>query len=132
MSEFDPPEDTFDRDGYSIVINGEDTYKQIANILLLDGRPVVFPWTDQEGTRLDILMVFGPDQLGELGEGMSAGTDLFVATRFGMFGFELNGQWKAPSYVAEKLGLVRSNPLGKPLSELINGVAKALIPRYYE
>jgi hypothetical protein len=121
-------EGRLDRDEYGFVINGEGTYQEVAWQLLFGDHAVIFPWTDQAGTRLDILMVFGPDQLGDLGEGMNAGTDLFVATRFGFYGFELNGQLKFPSYVAEKLGLTRGNALAQPLAQLINGVAGELVP----
>jgi hypothetical protein len=130
------PEERGDRDDDGNYINGELTYKDIAWELQHGQFPPVFSWSDEEGIRMDIAMVYGANQLTPLGEGMDMSNGLLVATRYGMFIFRLLGDddkliWKSPSYVAEKLGLVRSNPLGKPLSDLINGVARELLPEYY-
>lgn len=114
-------------DEYDTTLNGEGTYKNLAALLRTD-HAVVFAWTDQAGTQLDILMTYQPVQFGHLQGGMAAATDLFVSlARFGMFGFELNEQWKAPSYVGMKLGLgPDTNETTEALSELINGVCREL------
>ncbi len=127
------PRGDFDESGN--YINGEETYQAIADKLQNGQFPPVFSWTDQEGTRLDIMMVYGAEQVNRLGEGMDAGNALFVSTRYGWFGFRLLDDddkriIKHPTYVAEKLGLVRSNPIGKSLAKLINGVIRELLPEY--
>ena len=116
-------------DKYSTVVNHHDTYKFLADQMKdrHDGGPVVFAWTDGHSTQLDILMVYRPMQFGSLQRGMKSETDLFVAvSTFGMFGFEVNENWKAPGYVGEKLNLGGHNSTTAELSELINGVIKEL------
>lgn len=114
------------QDEYETVINHKDTYENIADFLKA-GPPLVFAWTDGHGTQLDILMAYRPLQFGRLQRGMNAATDLFVAVSLhGMFGFELNGTWKAPGYVGEKLGLGGDNDTTAALAELINGVCEEL------
>jgi len=115
-----------DQDEYETVINSEETYKGLAANLRI-GNTIVFAWTDQEGTQLDILMNARALQYGRLQRGMNAATDLFVAvSHFGMFGFELNGTEKFPSYVGEKLNLGGINTTTEKLAELINGVCREL------
>jgi hypothetical protein len=115
-----------DQDEYLTVFNSENTYKCLVDRLKYS-YPIIFAWTDQEGTQLDILLVYKPRQYGNLQRGMHAATDLFVAvTGFGMFGFELNGIEKAPSYVGDKLGLGGTNTTTEKLAELINGVCREL------
>lgn len=112
-----------DQDEYGTVFNSEKTYRGLAE-RLWEYHSVVFAWTDQEGTQLDILMAHNPPQFGKLQRGMSALTDLFVAvSHFGMFGFELNGIEKDAGYVGEKLNL-GMNVTTEKLAELINGVCK--------
>lgn len=116
----------FDQDEYGTVTNSQKTYEGLAK-WLFEYHAVVFAWTDQEGTQLDILMTHNPPQLGYLQRGMNTETDLFVAvSHFGMFGFELNGAEKFPSYVGEKLGLGGENTTTVKLAELINGVCREL------
>lgn len=115
-----------DQDEYETVINSEKAYKSLTNILRSRGS-IVFAWTDQEGTQLDILMAYNIVQYGRLQRGMSTRTDLFVAVSdFGMFGFELNGMEKFPSYIGEKLNLGDINTTTEKLAELINGICKEL------
>lgn len=103
----------FDQDEYSTVLNSEKTYQGLAK-WLFEYHAVVFAWTDQEGTQLDILLAHNPPQLGRLQRGMNAFTDLFVAvSSFGMFGFELNGIQKDAGYVGEKLNLGGTNTTTK-------------------
>jgi hypothetical protein len=115
-----------DQDEYGTVLNSKKTYESLVHNLKHEA-PVVFAWTDQEGTQLDILMAYRVMQYGHLQRGMSANTDLFVAvSHFGMFGFELNGTEKFPSYVGEKLNLGGINTTTEKLAELINGVCREL------
>lgn len=114
------------QDKFSTVVNHKSTYDYLAQ-KMVDREPVIFAWTDEQGTQLDILMVYQPDQRGNLQRGMSTYKDLFVAVSgHGMFGFALNGSWKSPGYVGQKLGLGDHNDTTAELSELINGVAQRM------
>ncbi len=116
---------TVDQDEYQTVFNSEKTYKGLASHLS-NHDPIIFAWTDQEGTQLDILLAYKPLQYGHLQRGMHSMTDLFVAvSHFGMFGFELNGTEKFAGYVGEKLNL-GTNITTEKLAELINGVCREL------
>lgn len=117
-----------DLDDDNVVINGEGTYQEVAGTLWWD-KSAIFPWTDGEGTQLDVLMAFGPQQHGELQGGMHAGTDVFVAIgRVGMFGFSVTDETRTPDYVAEKLNLHDFSPAAqKGMTRLINGVIKGLM-----
>lgn len=123
MSEYEP-EDKYDRDDYGYIINGENTYRELAQALFYGDPAPIFSWTDQEGTVLDIMLEWRTQQLTHLQRGISSGTHLIVAViGVGAGGFDItNGQWKAPSYVAEKLSINPSNDVAKPLAQLLNGV----------
>lgn len=119
------------QDAFGMVINHDDTFSHLAKILSTEYEetPVVFAWTDGHHTQLDILMVYGfrAVQYGSLQRGMLARTDLFVAiSGYGMFGFKLNGNWKSPKYVGEKLNLGGHNETTAELAELINGVCERI------
>lgn len=114
------------QDEYSTVFNGEITYNGIATILKATGH-IVFAWTDEEGSQLDILLCYGPAQFGYLQRGMNTATDLFVAvSNCGMFGFEFNDTIKDAGYVGSKLGLGGSNATTIKLAELMNNVMELL------
>lgn len=115
------------QDEYQTVINHNDTFDYIADELHDSGK-IVFAWADGHDSQLDILMCYRPEQFGRLQRGMKSITDLFVAVSgHGMFGFELNGAWKSPGYVGEKLNLNGHNDTTAELSELINGVIERMI-----
>lgn len=119
------------KDKYNTVTNGFNTYKVIADTISgAAARPVMIAWTDGAGTQLDILFVYGKSchQAGYLQRGMRASTDLFVAVSgHGFIGFELNGAWKSPGYVGEKLGLgSNSDSTTIALADLINGICDSL------
>ncbi len=113
------------QDEYGNVLNDHKTYLGLVVGLLI--RPVVFAWTDEQGSHLDILMTYEPAQYGNLQRGMNSKTDLFIAVSgYGMFGFELNGFEKYPTYVGEKLGMGGSNLTTIALAEMINAVCNLL------
>lgn len=115
-----------DHDKYGEVTNSKKTFLGIGQALKT-GHSVIIGWTDGHGTHLDILFTLYPLQSGPLQGGMSSNTDLFVSVaRHGMFGFELNGKWKAPGYVGKKLNLGDHNSTTAELSELINNICKEL------
>lgn len=109
-------------DDYSEVINGEDTYKEIARELGKENN-VIIGWTDQEGTHYDILFTFCALKYGSLQGGVKGG-DLFVSImRVGAFGFDIQNEDTAPGYFSEKLHIGGGSTAVK-LAELINGVKK--------
>lgn len=117
-----------DLDEDNIVVNGEGTFQEVSSTLWWD-KSAVFPWTDGEGTQLDVLMAFGPQQHGELQGGMNAGSDVFVAIgRVGMFGFTVTDEPRTPDYIAEKLNLQEFSPsVQKGMARLVNGVIGGLM-----
>lgn len=115
-----------EQDEYGCVVNSQDTYEALSTWVKIHGY-VIFAWTDQDGTQLDILMAYRPLQYGKLQRGMDTLTDLFVAVSdFGMFGFELNEKEKSPRYIGEKLNLGEDNITTQELAKLINGICRLL------
>lgn len=134
MSEFDPNDDGFDRDADGNVVNGEGTYRELGLKLFYDNPPPVLPWSDEQGVVLDLLLVYGADELGRLSGGQDGFTGLMVCTLNSArsFCFQLQDETgqrlvKSPDYVGEKLGLGGYNPTTTRLAELVNGVAQELL-----
>lgn len=108
-----------DRDKYGEIINGENTYKEIA-CQIKNGRSVIIGWTDEEYTHFDILFTLNVIKEGFLHGGLRW-NDLFVSVmRKGAFGF-LTDSKKDSGYIGEKLGL-GNNVTTEKLTELINGI----------
>lgn len=112
-------------DQYGEVVNGEKTYRAIAEDL--SQTPVLVGWTDQNGTHLDILFTRSAMKYGTVQGGVQ-GSDLFVSImRWGAFGFDPDEKETHNGYYDEKLGNRASlGPTASPLAELINGVKKYL------
>lgn len=117
-------------DGYDTVINGEDTYKETARILLEEGK-MVYPWTDERETQFDILFTYQPTTCFEYGlsshmQGGVRVTDLFVSImRLGAFAFQIDDNDSSPEYIAEKFCCQKTYSIEK-LADLINGVRKEI------
>lgn len=110
-------------DEYGEVINGENTYKEIA-YLLKSNNSVIIGWTDEEGTHFDVLFTLNAVKKGTLQGGLRW-NDLFVSImRIGAFGFLTDGE-KDSGYIGEKLGL-GNNVTTEKLTELINGIIENL------
>lgn len=123
MSDLEP-EDRYDRDESGLVVNGENTYQEVAT-KLWENRVHFVPWSDELGARYDLWLSFGGEQAGELGNGLNAGTHLFVGVLAmgGAFGFDLtNGQWKSPGHIGEKLHMGGDNLTTRKLAHFLNGV----------
>ncbi len=111
-------------DKYEEVINGKNTYRTIADFLLIK-EPVIIGWTDEEYTHYDILFNLGCQKFGMLQRGLKQ-TDLYVSVMsIGSFGFKLDSE-KHPGYVAEKLFHGKLDGSVEKLTELINGVINEL------
>jgi len=114
------------KDEYGEVINGKNTYTEIANDLKEVGKSVLIGWTDQNSTHFDILFTFQPKVEGTNIQGGVRGTDLFVSImRRGAFGFEIANEDTHESYYDEKLGGGLGSTAEK-LAELINEIKKLL------
>jgi hypothetical protein len=113
-----------DYDTYGEVINGEKTYKGIAEEL--GSNSVLIGWTDNNGTHFDILFTLSALTYGTNIQGGVRGTDLFISImRRGAFGFEKDHEDTHAGYYDEKLGGGMGST-SEALAELINGVKKEL------
>lgn len=104
---------------YDEVINGKETYKEIAK-LLKDGKIVGIGWTDGLGSHLDIIFKLGLGaQSGNFQRGIKA-SDLFVSViGFTSYGFKTDSI-KEGTYIQEKLDM--RDETGDELANLINGI----------
>lgn len=114
-------------DEWREVVNGPETFAQLASNLREDGS-VIIGWTDNRQSHLDILFTLRPIQHGSLQGGLRGPSYLFVSIiRKGCFGFDIASVAPLhPSYVAEKLGDSENSPTVAALAELISGVIEAL------
>lgn len=114
---------------YDEIINGEDTYKEIANKLKTE-KIVLVGWTDELATHYDFLFSLGAyKEINNPIQGGLRKTDLFVSImRSGAFGFEINNRWKSPLYIGEKLfNDKEANETTEKIADLINGIIKYLL-----
>ena len=112
------------KDIYGEIINGESTYRTIADNLL-NGNSVIIGWTDQGYDHRDILFTFRPQKYGTLQRGLNFPSHLYVSIMdFSCMGFLIeykSDNRKNHSYIKEKLRL-QDNDCDDKLCELINGV----------
>lgn len=105
---------------YDEVINGKNTYKEIAN-KLKQNIPVIIGWTDEDCMHLDILFTY--QAYKEINNYLQRGfkqSDLFVSVlSWGAYGFEVDRE-KSEGYISEKLNI--HGQIAKKLTELINGI----------
>ena len=112
-------------DEYEQVINDEETFKKIAEVLLDTGKCII-GWTDQQYDHRDILFTYQPKQYGYLQRGLKW-CYLYVSI-MGLFsiGFlieDKTNNYKHPTYIKEKLQL-NDNHCDNEICNLINGVIK--------
>ncbi|MEG2229957.1 MAG: hypothetical protein RRY22_04195 [Bacilli bacterium] len=111
------------KDIYYEITNGENTYKEIAKVLL-NKENCIIGWTDEILTHYDILFTLGASKYGKLQRGIK-GNDLFVSImNVTSYGFNTDNI-KLGFYIQEKLGL--GGKIGEKIAELINGVIKELM-----
>ena len=122
---------TVDYDEFGEVINGENTFKYLARILINNG-PVLIGWTDgSEEEHRDILFTLMPSNFGEnVQNGYKYGIHLFVSilgcgSCAGFLVEHKKDNTKEPSYINEKLGL-SGNGTDEKICELINGIIREL------
>lgn len=108
---------------YNEVINGEDTFKTIAQNLKEKGSCLI-GWTDEKYEHRDILFTYNTKQYGTIQRGIK-GWYLFVSIMsMSCIGF-LPTDTKENGYILEKLQL-SDNPCNQKICDLINGVIKKL------
>ena len=111
-------------DEYGEVINGEDTYREIAKNLM-EGESVGIGWTDEDSTHFDIIFTLGIKKYGLFQRGIKA-NDLFVSIiGWSSYGFKTD-DIKLGGYIQEKLRLSDYDVTGEKVKELINGVIECL------
>ena len=114
-------------DKYDEVINGDNTFKKIAEELVFYGSCIV-GWTDQGCDHRDILFTYKPHKYGNLQRGLRW-TYLYVSIMsFSCMGFLIEAKTdnqKHPSYIKEKLQL-QDNSCDDKICELINGVIREI------
>ena len=111
-------------DEYGEIINGEDTYFEIAKNLM-EGESVGIGWTDENSTHFDIIFTLGVKKYGLFQRGIKA-NDLFVSIiGWSSYGFKTDGV-KLGGYIQEKLRLSDYDITGEKVKELVNGVIECL------
>ncbi len=111
-------------DKYGEVVNGEKTYKKIADFLKKDGSFLI-GWTDEKFTHYDILFSYNCDGMGVFQRGIKI-SDLFVSIiSVGSFGFKVDTE-KSIGYVGEKLFYGKTDISVEKITQLINGIIKNL------
>lgn len=111
-------------DIYGEIINGKDTYFEIAKHLI-KGESVGIGWTDEDSTHFDIIFTLGIKKYGLFQRGIKF-DDLFVSIlHWSSYGFTTDGI-KLGGYIQEKLRLSDYDILGEKVKELVNGVIECL------
>lgn len=110
-------------DNYGEIINGENTYKTIANIIKTGGT-VGIGWTDEKSTHLDIVFKLGLDiKYGQFQRGIKSNYLFVSIIDHTSYGFSTDSI-KLGGYIQEKLRT--NNECGDKLAELINGIISNL------
>ena len=121
-------DEIMNHDEFGTILNGPDTYQEIALALATDGIALV-PWTDELGTQLDILLAWKPNPCAPSSHLIQRGirpNDLFVSIMsWGAFGFDLKETDTFAGYYGEKLKLGKGESTDR-LAEFLNGVKAAL------
>lgn len=106
-------------DKYDEVINGIETYKEIAN-KLLEEQTVGIGWTDEQATHLDIIFKLGLDtKCGSFQRGIGQNYLFVSIIDHTSYGFAPDSI-KVGTYIQEKLRM--NDSCGDKLKELINGI----------
>lgn len=111
-------------DNYGEIVNGIETYKEIAK-QLKEKTDVIIGWTDEKYDHRDIYFSLGnTTKYGDLQRGIKP-TDLFVGiVDWSFYGFKIDST-KHHNYILEKLRLTE-NDTNIKITELINGIISEL------
>ena len=117
---------TYTQDEYQVVQNSPFTYEAVAAQLRLTGS-VHIGWTDDAMTHMDVVLHDDIVQVGPSNRLDASPDRLWVGViGYGLWAFHLGDTDIHSSYVAEKLGFRGANVTVQKLTDLINGVNKAL------
>ena len=115
-------------DEYGEIINGENTYKIIAEELMNNGSCII-GWTDSKYDHRDILFTYKPEKHGTVQRGLNWNSHLYISIiDFCCMGFLIEyktDNTKDTGYIKEKLRL-KDNHCDDKICELLNGVIKEL------
>lgn len=108
---------------YLEVINGENTYREIAKELK-EGKAVGIGWTDEEFTHFDIIFKYILEvKEGAFQRGLRQNYLYIGIIDYTCFGFSTENR-KDKEYIQEKLRMF--NSCGEKVAELINGIISYL------
>ncbi len=108
---------------YDEVINGKNTYKEIAK-LLQENDTIGIGWTDEDSTHLDIIFKLEILKFGGFQRGIKANYLYVSIIDHTSYAF-VPDTIKDGTYIQEKLGF--NNSCGDKLAELINGIISELV-----
>lgn len=112
------------KDSYGEIINGEQTFKKIAENLKDKGSCII-GWTDEGYDHRDILFTYKPIKYGTLQRGLNWNSHLYISIiDHSCMGFLIEYRTdnrKDVGYIQEKLNL-HDNSCDLKICELINGV----------
>lgn len=109
-------------DKYGEVINGQQTYKSISDLLKVN-ETVGIGWCDEESTHLDIIFKLGIFKLGSFQRGLRPSYLYVSIIDHTSYGF-VPDSIKEGDYIQTKLRM--NNSCGDKLKELINGIIEEL------
>lgn len=113
------------KDNQNEVINGEETYQDIADNVQGCGATII-GWTPQDGSHYDVLFARFPIFEGTIQGGIQADYLFVSVMRVGAWGFRTDLESSVTgTYIKEKIGL-QGDAESEALAELINGVKKHL------
>lgn len=108
---------------YDEVINGKNTYKEIAR-LLQENDTIGIGWTDEDRTHLDIIFKIGILKFGGFQRGIKANYLYVSIIDHTSYAF-VPDTIKDGAYIQDKLRF--NNTCGDKLAELINGIISELV-----
>ena len=114
-------------DKYGEIINGIDTYENVAKTLYEEGKCII-GWTDQEYDHRDIMFTYKPKQYGTLQRGLRWYYLYVSIMSLSCMGFLIESNAdnrKDNGYIREKLRL-NENHCDDAICDLINGVIHEL------
>lgn len=114
-------------DKYGEIINGIDTYENVAKTLYEEGKCII-GWTDQEYDHRDIMFTYKPKQYGTLQRGLRWCYLYVSIMSLSCMGFLMESDAdnrKHNNYIKEKLRL-DENHCDDAICDLINGVIHEL------
>ncbi len=108
---------------YNEVINGNDTYRKIAEALK-KGEAIGIGWTDEIYTHLDIVFKLGIEKYGCFQRGIRSDYLYISIIDHTSYAFRTDSV-KHEGYIMEKLRI--NDECGSKLADLINGIIEELV-----